>query len=443
MFKRNTYHLSPVFIIAAPSHSDFDKPNTGDIDYARTLATHIQSHYKKNVTLITQAGSSQSIFQQIWRNSDSNKPILHLLLNPSAPFTGCMITPLELAAFKNKGGKVVISMIEFAKYDEWGPEGKEPQIKALSYLDNADEIIFLDEYDKKSACNQANLKWLKKLNHAKVISVPATIPINTQPLHRHGKDIMSFGMIRKGKGLDTVVLKLAELLANKVSNKKIHIVGTVSTAQIDQSDTTLATILMRLYPTYTQEILSKSPVELVDLYHAKLNEITPALPIELHLNVESTSLPELFGSCTYSVLPAFRGATLRNSSISSSLTNHLITYTHETSITPDCLRQNGAYNAALVLIQNNNNPEKYAEEILQDIENREQRKNANDVILDAMKKLVKNKISTDAIAKQHCELYRKLNHPTHSSTLHGKNFFRSKPAEMNIVLLHATDLSCK
>lgn len=406
--------LAPVFIVATSDDLGYVKTMTGDIDYARVLASSMQQFYHNKVKLILEAKSVQDIYNVIKKESTSspNPPILHLLLHPKPHRTGSMLQPKDLAEFKLQGGRVIVTAIEIAKFADGRLGGLEAQARATSYFEVADQVVFLDENDKQCAIEIAGQGLKNKLKCSPVIPVPPTIPVSSKPLKQHGKNIISFGMIRSHKGFEHV-LKLAALLGeskeSKLQNKKVYIVGSVPMTEDYLQDDSFQKILDAMYPDQIEAMHCLSRKELLAYYEKQLQFIKPAIPVKLFLNIEEKELPNIFDQCTYSFLPAYRGATLRNSSISSSLANHFITYTHATDVTPDFLCRHGKHQDSVVLISDTSYPE-YAKAVLKDIVKRERSPRLNRTTEYAAKKLVGDLISIEAIAKQHCKLGEALSY---------------------------------
>jgi hypothetical protein len=335
----------------------------------------------------------------------------------NAPITGFMLTPEGLEEFKKQGGHVVITALEFAKHETYRDptEGASRALNTFLMLEKADQVVFLDENDKKSAEIYAK-KLGKSLPPAQVIAVPPTVPLARKALADRGKDIISFGIIRHSKGLNQVCA-LARLIKDSkeasVSSNKVLIVGTVSQVQEEKMDPTLRDLMLEVYPDQKEAILAKNkPSELVALLKEiqENKKIVPAIPIELHLNVPANSLPDLFDRCTYSYLPAYRGGTLRNTSISSSIANPLITFVHDSDITPDSLRENGEHSDAIILI-----PEDAKQSfshsprvVLAEIVNREKNPEHNIKTEKAALKLVANSLCPTIVAAQYAKIYSEL-----------------------------------
>ncbi|GAA5253123.1 hypothetical protein [Candidatus Rickettsia kedanie] len=312
----------------------------------------------------------------------------------NAPTIGFSFSEQGLKKFKENGGVIVATAVEFASRIA-APNLKLDTLKYLSY---ADQVIFLDENDKKQAIkyqqrhDKHNRALNNKLLESQIINVPSTVPVSDKRPEERGHDIISFGMIKAGKGF-AHVRKLAELIKDSpdplMKDKKILIAGTVQKDKISRDgknyahDGELYKLMKDIYPAKSDELHNKNPKELKKLYEKyQQQNIKPALPIELHLDVPKQKLPELFDKCTYSFLPAYRGATLRNSSISSSLANKFITYSHiNDQITPTNLKPGGEYSTSMVL-QSNDDYNKYAENVFINISSRKHNPKLNKKNLD-------------------------------------------------------------
>ncbi len=417
------YHL--FFSTAHPDSHD-EQSGTGDVDYTQALADTINSQkfVRQKACYIRGIFDEKVIYKYIKEHAANRSPILHVMIN--APRTGFAFTVEGLTRFKQLGGQLVVTAVEFAKH-RYHPEPAALQYQrtTLEYLKIADQIIFLDEIDKDAAIafQQTHFSGdrllLNKLQTAKVISVPPTIPplVDTPP---QGGDIISFGMIRVGKGLAHVI-KLARLISEteepQMSHKKILVVGTV---QPHVENRPFADILCALYPEKVAEISSfvlvdghqkfKTGVALKALWEQYKREgLVPALPIELHIDVPISDLAPLFQRCTYAYLPAYRGVTLRNSSISSAIAQCFVTYSHIDEITPSDLRPEGAYHNALVLMQGENY-HTYANEVFADLLKRESEPEATSNLQTKQnaKRLLGEALSRDLIGNRHCGIYQRL-----------------------------------
>ena len=411
--KSSTKHK--VFLITAASNAKEAKKGTGDTDYVFSLAEGIQALVP--VKLITTARSSDLLLDEI-NKSKAESAIIHLLINPGSPFndTGCLIKPEELQRFKNAGMKVVITAFEFAKYENDNIDSKgEARKKTLDYLFAADSIIFLDEGDKQSAIGYASqtkhsLAGQTKLLESQVIHVPPTVPTSKTPLKDRGKNIISFGMIAQGKGIAHII-KLARLMreskAPEIKNKKILVVGSVRFSQDDLLNQPFQDLLLDMYPGQEEKIRNiKQTEELVSYYNKTLKSLPSRGPIELHLNVPENELNDLFNRCTYSFLPAYRGATLRNTSFSSSLANRFITYSSKTKVTPKCLLPEDKDSEIVKFVPFEY--DKCADSVLEDIIMREREPSLNEAMESRIVQFVQEQISPEIIAFQHQTIYRNL-----------------------------------
>jgi hypothetical protein len=130
------------------------------------------------------------------------------------------------------------------------------------------------------------------------------------------------------------------------------------------------------------------------------------LPMELHVDVPKSDLPPLFKRCTYAYLPMYRGATLRNSSISNAVAQLLVTYSHQDIITPEIFL-GGKYQKAMV-VMGNDQYEQYANKVLTDIEKREADKKLNEETIQAARQLMEDVLSRSVVTQQHIDVYRQL-----------------------------------
>lgn len=410
--QKNTLQNKQIFVTTAPRILAFAQGGTGDIDYANTVVNSLKEQYQDKITFIPACRDETSLYQQIRLNTPKGKqPILHVIVN--APDIGFMWTPEKLQTFKDKGGYVVVTVMEFAKHS--GHQNFNLKSDTITFLEKADYAIFLDDNDQKSAIEFAE-KIRKKIPPSRVIATFVNVPLANKALPERGKDIISFGGIRTGKGL-AHVRKLAKLMKESdnlsIQGKKILVVGTVSQGQEDKWDRTLYDLMLGVYPEQAKAMDVKKPYELVALLKEIQSNpgIKPALPIEIHLNVTENELSKLFDCCTYSYLPGYRGATLRDSSISCSLTNQFVTYVHEGKITPEYLKVGGLYQEAVSMIKYDPKKDFYsysAETVLADIVKRERDPKLNIKTAQATLKLVNEQLSLlSVIASEHDEIYSK------------------------------------
>lgn len=399
------------------SESPFEQDNqikSGDCDYATQLSLAVQrsqpslvTHYFKNNT----CENMRAILQQ-------KGPIsFHLMLN--APRTGFAVSQEYLIQLKQRGVTIIITAIEFAKHEDINLKQQ-----TLAYMKLADKIIFLDDEDKTQAINFATSRGseITALTQASVIPVPPTVAPQNISTKKTASNIMCFGMLRRGKGFAHII-RLAELIKSSdevlVNQKQIFIVGSVQYHQTRRNnkdyDPTLYSLLKAMYPEHADRFYNKTPEELVHIY-TEFKDIPSVLPIKLYLNVEEQDLPALFEQCEYSFYPAYRGATLRNSSISTSLAFTNIIYSHMDTITPQILGKQGLYHEAMVLFDDDNY-HTYAAKVLEDISLREKDKkelgyswNYDYVDLNTRTRiminaLLTNELSLESVAMKHLDVY--------------------------------------
>lgn len=408
------YHI---FISTAHKDPNDELSGTGDVDYAEALKNSLNLKNSGSTTYIRNMFSESQIYAHIRKHQATEIPVLHVMIN--APRTGFAFSPEGLENFKRSGGMIIMTAIEFYKFEH---RDHTHILDSLKYLKKADKIIFLDEIDKKSALEQTqrlglanDADFVQKLTESRVIPVPPTILVTTETQARGG-DIISFGMIRAGKGLAHVI-KLAQLIQKsadeQVKNKKVLVVGTVKD-QDRGSQKELVRLMESVYPNKKQEIKSACSVQALKILLKKyqtMPELLPAIPLEIHVDVAVGDLLPLFSRCTYSFLPAFRGATLRNSSISSSIAQGWITYSHSDRITPDSIRTHGNYASALVCLDNLVNEHgdtdfaKYADTVLIDIQSREVDSTLNVSTQRAAAILMKEVLSRETVRELHQAIY--------------------------------------
>ena len=391
-----------IFISIAPNNKNFEQSHTGDFDYTQTIFDSYKELKIHDIDFIQNTHDEKEFFSYIENHTPKDtQPVLHLIVN--VPNIGTLIEPQSLQTFR-KNGQVIVTAVEFAKYPEvlaW---------QMLNYLQVADTVIFLDEYDRLKAMELAQSKQID-LPSSRVIHVPATVPVCSVPIAQRGNNIISFGMIRQGKGIQHLI-KLGSLIKEskdpKVNTKKILVVGSVGKVQEQRNDKTFSRLMSQVYPDHISQIENKSIPALIELLEIfKQQEIKTALPIEIHVKVPNDKLGNLFARCLYCYLPAYRGATFRNTSISTSL-HDFVTYVHEGLITPNSLRPGGKYAQALVLIPYKKSEEFYAysaERVLEDIINRENNPSLNAKTRKHAAILCQTELSTQQIAKKYAAAY--------------------------------------
>jgi hypothetical protein len=399
-------HKFKVFISTAHIDPQDEQDNTGDIDYAKAIYEESSKLLPEQVCRISGLFKEQEIYAHIEERADI-EPVLHVMINP--PRTGMAFTSEGLRAFKEKNkAKIIITAIEFAKLIN----NKDSTINianGLKILSVADQIIFLDSNDKDVAYVFADQSLKSKINQASIVPVLPTIEqLLTVPIQNREKNIISFGMIRVGKGLGLVILLATMLKQKNITDQKVLVVGTVQDNPGGAKE--LKRLMMTLYPTKLSEIKSQTTTtELKKLLCNYNNDptIIPDLPMEIHVDVPKDQLLPLFNRCTYAFLPAYRGATFRNSSITSCLAQRFIIYSHIDPITPIELLPEGAYTNALMLFNgfNGDNGQIYVDWVLQNILAREQNPALNIECIEAIEKLLSEKLSRDVIGKQHVDLY--------------------------------------
>lgn len=417
-----------VFISTAHKDPKDELSGTGDVDYATALQESLNVKTPGSAIYIRKIFSEAQIYAYVRAHQATENPILHVMIN--APRTGFAFSPTGLERFKRSGGTIVMTAVEFYKH-----EGRDPSYisDSLAYLQKADKVIFLDEQDKKSAMESLHLdtragfsdskEFADRLSKALVIPVPPTVLVGALDPETRGGDIISFGMIRVGKGLAHVI-KLANLIKNsqdaRVQNKKVLVVGTVN--QDQGSIKQLMKLMESVYPSEKSNIRTINPVlaNAAETLKALLTKfqttegLVPAIPLEIHVDVPKEKLFPLFSRCTYSFLPAYRGATLRNSSISSSIAQGWITYSHSDIITPPSIRTGGSYADALVCLDNlvdeegDTNYALYADTVLEDIAVRETNPRFNTETYEATQRLMREVLNREKVCEIHQAIYDEL-----------------------------------
>lgn len=180
-----------IFFSTLAKNKVTEQSGTGDIDYTKTIAECINKKYPFTTHYIRGAESETEIYNFIESHKARDFPALHIILN--APHTGFGFTEAGLKAFKERG-MLVMTALEFKKHQD-------PSLKAdtLKYLQYADAIIFLDEFDKNDALLEARKlspsapELVEKIEIASVIPVPATVALRLLPIEERGRNIGFFG----------------------------------------------------------------------------------------------------------------------------------------------------------------------------------------------------------------------------------------------------------
>lgn len=449
--KKETLERHTVFYSTADTEQWGAVSGTGDVDYGNALKNALNHAVPGAACFLNQFDNEQDVYAYIEKHKKNATPILHVLKN--APRIGSAFTIEGLTAFKKTGGKVVVTAVEFNKH-RWSRGGDQLKKDLLEAIRVSDEAVFLDELDKKAALealssfSSGNAELKTKLERAKIICVPPTVTIKIPPSLARGSDIISFGMVRTGKGL-AHLRKLAGLIKQSdnpmMKDKKILVVGTVMLEPIQKEtasgyirnnlsrNSELYKLMSCIYPTKRKEMMTKTQgdesdnktlKELLKKYQLEETQgaLKPALPIELHLDVPEQELARLFMRSRYSYLPAYRGVTLRNTSISCSLTQAetgLVTLSHQGFITPKELQHGGCFEKALVLMPNEEygtgdddkgryEYDGYAGAVFEEILKREKEPKLNEETLQVARELLKQRLSHTIVAYEHQSIYEAL-----------------------------------
>jgi glycosyltransferase involved in cell wall biosynthesis len=406
-----------VYICSEAPDKNYHASGTGDVDYTTQLAIAIQQA-NPDARIVHLREDAQMQLEQ-----DKNFKILHLIVN--TPHTGCAVQIDWLRQFKKQGNHLVVTALEFAKY----PHVHDKQLM-LDYLLLADRIIFLDEFDKKSCMQFAATRLVNVptvFANATILYVPPTIAaehINAKKEFYRTHDIICFGMLRAGKGFAHVI-KLAQLIKasqhSYIKNIRIHVVGSVQKQPTRRGgreyDATLYKLLCAMHPKDQAHFLNKSPTELMKLAN-NYHEQNTDLPIVLHLDAPPENLAELFKQCPFAFYPAYRGATLRNSSVSTALAYGCLIYSHYSAITPEVLKPGGTYEDAMVLLPNDDY-HTYADNVLKDIHGRYVLSSykKEERVQQHIKALAETELNIQTIAHRHGAIYQSLSVSTKTHSL--------------------------
>lgn len=478
---KQTKTFQPGFHEVFVSSANTEISGIGDVDYATAVVDGMNQTAPGRCVYLKGIHKEHEIYAHIEKHKATKHPVLHIMNNRATTGAGSVFTTEGLRGFKTTGGKVVMTPIEFAKYSDRGAQGHAAMKELISYLDVADEAIFLDEFDKQSALDTMMFLYgnqkqalAEKIKRALVIAVPPTVIIEAPKAEREGH-VISFGMIRPGKGL-AHLRKLALLMQNssdpKMNKRKVFIVGTAleppkeDQAHVDKvlfrPNEELYKLMVFRYPHKIAEIhkaigkagfVNKGDVRslkvLLKEFQAEENkqvkeqqgqkpEVTaqysqakPVENMEIHLDVSEQELARLFARAKYSFLPAFRGATLRNSSISCSLSQSvhgLVTICHYDDITPTVLRKKGEHEKAMVFMpegsdnyfgQKEYTQDGYAGMVFEEIQRREKDPKLNQETLEAARRLTDQCLSRKVVGLAHLALYDQMleEHQLHDASV--------------------------
>ena len=420
--------MPSIFISTAHENQDDEQVGTGDVDYAHTLAERLKELYQiyngsEEVDCIQHLHDENTIYKYI-EETKSKNPILHIMLNP--PYTGSAFTLDGLLRFKERNNcKIIVTAIEFAKYDFY------LKSKAFSYFNIANHIIFLDDKDKEQAEEFSKSK-LSSMCSTSVIPVPATIPNipGLKPSRERGNNILFFGMIRKAKGIG-YLLQLAQLIQTNQENNlgsisdimrdiKIIVVGSIQ-EHIYNNIFQLEKIILAMYPEKKEQIkqiininghLSSEQIKNIiqrlkmELKSYEKQNLQKAVPIELYLDVPTDQLAVPFNKCKFSVLPLWRGGSIRNSSMTNMLVHDFITISFSGSATPEILIK-GEYNGAMILLPQTNavGQDVFANNVFKMLQASLENPELNKSTYDKMRSLSNNVLSIEIIIQGHVNLY--------------------------------------
>ena len=364
-----------IFYSTLSKDAKLEISGTGDIDYTRSISDLVNQKYPLTSLYIQHAKTEAEIFDFIAKHKTNDHPILHITLN--APFIGFGFSEAGLKRFKDQGGRIIITAVEFKKHPD--SDLKKETLKLLQY---ADSIIFLDTHDKNDARKTAqslfssNTEFIQKLDTAATIPVPATVKFTVSPLEKRGLNIGFFGILRRGQGLSHLI-RLARLLkaakpGSILENRKVIIMGSALDAE------KLIHLMTNIYPEQEEDILAcdsnipklkKLLLELKD--QEKSLALKANLPIDLNVDVSDSELAPLFNQCNFFFQPKYRGATFRFTSISTLLSMGYNIFSHRTDITPEALYDNGIFSKGMILFNETfykNDNDDYATAVLSEYE---------------------------------------------------------------------------
>jgi len=215
----------------------------GDTDYVETLVRDLRSKIGDEEVVLIEDDmrkaaiannkspiiTGDQIFNELLTKREPG--ILHLMLN--LPSTGAAYSLEHLQKLKEHGYKIVISCIEFMRYVG---RNEDLQTKAIELMNIADQVIFLDRPDQQAAMtfllklksssssslvdeNSEKSSAEEAIRNSTIIPVPCTTPTTQKVWSKRPANVISFGAIRRGKGLPHLI-KLAELFKEADLNEK-------------------------------------------------------------------------------------------------------------------------------------------------------------------------------------------------------------------------------
>ena len=424
--------MNKIYISTAPSET----PKTGDFDYAHLIVEQLNKNHSNAKHICSSTNTGDKIINQILgeNRNQASPPVLHLILNAnisSGISTGSSITPKNLQKFKQAGGKIIITAMEYAKYSISSNDTIKKKFD--EYFNQADHIIFVDDIDRNSAINSSSTAinrssdTQKKILNSAIIAVPNTVnidPSKLQPLARRGDNILCFGIIRPYKGIETQAIDLAKELNDRGSNRKVIIAGSIS----EDNPKVFFDLLRTSYAFYESQINKiiqsanrnnkKAVSDLLDFYNNTLKSKTPDINIEFHFNVEEKDLHNIFNKCKYAINFHHKGVSPHFSGITNTILHGMKQYGLDGRMTPKYFRAGGKYQHAVKLSNN-------VSDIISDIEKLEQDPNLQQQCQDSINLFLRDHpITIDKIAVQHKSLYRSvLNNrtPNRIQTTHHSN----------------------
>jgi hypothetical protein len=276
-------------IVTAP----FDRPNSGDHDYAQGLCQlssdsdveikHLNSfgmtsELRRALRWYSQNPSQRfpghlqserkaivdKIFSAVKRNRGAIN-ILNLQIRP--PETGMLLFPGDFQRFKDAKVRITVTCHEYALYDDIGRRDKRQlNQRSRKYFDAADQVVFFNEEDKARAYADyihydkapekadafLNKTFLSKvatplsLGVSEVGYQPPILAMEPDVFLDRQPNILMFGAIRQGKGFEQVIF-LAEQLARCQTNGEMPETARVIVAGTPNDLITVASLLIKSF----------------------------------------------------------------------------------------------------------------------------------------------------------------------------------------------------
>jgi hypothetical protein len=271
----------------------------------------------------------------------------------------------------------------------------------------------VDEGDKEKAEEKSKVLHKKAVS---VIPVSSTVDIdfkNLKPIEERFPNFISFGIIRKYKGIENYTIPIAKEFAKRGDKRKVILCGSVPRGK-DADPSLLSEILIAAYPKSEREVLSimesvgndksTSVEQMMALYQNVLKKEESSNNLELQFDVPETKLYHIFNRARYAFNFNFKGVSPHFSGVTNTFMAGMKNYGLNIYMTDHYLKPEGKY-ADIAGVFNEDEPiESVAATILEDVESLEkvgvhskvgkqienfiaERKFSKEAVIDAYKKI--------------------------------------------------------